>query len=286
MLEERVARGDLQAREEIFNRSLRFLFKAAGKRADGDPDLLMDLFQDEALCATNALKNWEPGKGSYLTYVNYSTEGAINRHFQKNGNRSSKTNGNNDFDSGSTYKEAAASKNENSPGSFEREFTQAGFTFDDVEECEIADPQSNPEEIVIAKRITLEFIELRDQLLKCLEYHISRIKKIRHRTFFSMILSHDGLLNCVFPRLLGKEVKTCNYAELHLDWYIKFLEEEISEEVKNWQRSKITRKFTNTLNDIWQRHLRDSIYQDEKARILIARIIEMIKNDADLFITF
>lgn len=272
MLEGRVASGDHQAREEIFNRSLRSIFKAAGERAGGDPDLLMDLFQDEAVGATKALKNWEPGKGSFLTYANYYTEGAINRHFQKrNGNRSSKAKKNN-LSSISADQEAAASKHENSWDNSEQ-----GFTFYDIEEYEIADPGSNPEEEVAAARIMLEFIEVRDQLLDCMRFCFSQINDIRLRRFSLAILDHDDFLNCVLPRLLGKKVKNSNYTKTYLKPYREFLEEEIGEEARRLSDSDVARKFTNALGYICRRYLYDNLLQDEKARLLIMRIKEFIE---------
>jgi RNA polymerase sigma factor (sigma-70 family) len=278
MLEERVVSGDLQAREDIFNRSLRSIFKIAGERAGGDPDLLMELFQEGALGASKALKNWKPGKGSFLTYANYYIEGAIHKQFQKNGNHSSQAKENN-VNSGSADKEEreAASKDENSSNSSEQEFTQAGVTFDDIEEYEIADPGSNPEEEVTVARMTLEFIEVRDQLLECVRFYFSQINDIRLKRFSLMVLDHDGFLNCILPRLLGRKVKTSNYTKVYLKPCRKFLEDKYGEKVWHWSDSEVSRKLTNALNYICRRYLYDRILQDEKARLLIMRMKEFIE---------
>jgi len=279
MLEERFATGDPQAREEIFNRSLWSIFKTAGERAGGDSDVLMENFQEGALGAIQALKNWEPGKGSFLTYANYYIEGAINRHFQKrNGNRSSKAKKNNlDSSSADKGEQESASKDENSLNSSEQEFIQTGFTFDDIEGYEIADLGFNPEEEVAAARIMLEFIEVRDQLLDCIRFYFSQINNIRLRRFSLAILDHDDFLNCMLPRLIGRKVKTSNHTKTYLKPYREFLEEEMGEEAQLLSDSDVGRKFTNTLSYICRRYLYDNLLQDEKARLLIMRIKELME---------
>lgn len=272
MLEERVANGDRQAREEIFNRSLRSIFKTAGERAGGNSDVLMENFQEGALGVIQALKNWEPSKGSYLMYAESYIRGAVHRHFQKrNENRSSKEK---NVDSGSADKgeQKAAGKDENSFNSSEQE-----FTLYDIEEFEIGDPGSNPEEEVAATRIMLEFIEVRDELLECVRFYFSQINDIRLRRFSLAILDHDDFFDCILPRLLGKKGKTSNYAGAYLKPYREFLEEEMGEEAGRLSDSVVCRKCTNTISYICRRYLYNNLLQDEKARLLIMQIKELME---------
>lgn len=273
MLEERAANGDRKAREEIFDRSLWSIFKTAGERAGGNSDVLMENFQEGALGAIQALKNWDPGKGSYLAYADPYIKGAMHRHFHKRkGHRSSKDKKKN-FDSGSAGKEGqeAAGKDENIWVSSEPE-----FTFCDIDECEIGDPGSNPEKEIATARFMLEFIEARDELLECVRLCFSQINDMRLRRFSLAILDHDDFLNCILPRLLGRKVKTSNYAGAYLKPYREFLEEEIGEEARRLSDSEVARKLTNTLGYICKRYLYDNLLKDEKARLLIMQIKELM----------
>ncbi len=289
MLEQRIAQGDQHAREEICSRSLRYVFKVAGERACGDSDVLMECFSQGSLGALQASKRWNPLKGSFLTYADAYIQGAISAWLRKNRRKQFST----------AYDDVKISRQMickeireefhfyDASSDQEEKGVKAPYTLRDIElqENELSDLGNNPEQEVVQKHITLEWMELRNQLLEKIRFHTAKIKNIRHRKFF-MRVADEGIPHYMFKDLLNVKVEKQNYTELHLDWYIQFLDEEFGEEVKNWAPSKISRKFTNTLNDIWRRQLRNKILQDEKVRVIICQMIEIFKNDTDLCIMF
>lgn len=268
MIIEGVINGEREARDQIWQRSLRYVSGCAWDKATKrNPKIVPSLFSLGAWELFKASRKWNPRINPYfLGYASQAVEGVMDDWLEQ------------------YYKEKKRSFFEISIESHKTVYED-----DEIEGFSLADLHSNPEREIIQALTTLEWKELEDQLLNRLQFHASEIENTRYRIVALKVFSDDcDVPGYILSDLLKIKIKRDDYLEAHLGWYSEHLKyigwynKQLKKEEKRVEQlplSKIRLKLKNDLDYIWRRYIRGKVLEDKEAGFIISLMRELIETN-------